>query len=106
MPAYVISMMSIHDPDTYRKYTERTPPTVKKYGGRFLTRGEPVRTIEGELYEGRMVLLEFPSADHVEQWMEDPAYQDAAQFRHASSTMHRLLLQEGGLNTDDPDPKL
>jgi len=30
MPAYVIAMMNIHDPETYRKYTNKTPPTVKK----------------------------------------------------------------------------
>ncbi|TFH15494.1 DUF1330 domain-containing protein, partial [Candidatus Bathyarchaeota archaeon] len=29
MPAYVIAMMNIHDPETYRKYTNLTPPTVK-----------------------------------------------------------------------------
>ena len=32
MPAYVLSMMTIHDPETYRKYTDRTPPVVKKCG--------------------------------------------------------------------------
>jgi uncharacterized protein (DUF1330 family) len=63
MPAYVIAMMAIHDPETYRKYTDRTPPTVKKYGGRFLTRGEAVSTIEGATYKDRLVLLEFPLED-------------------------------------------
>ena len=33
MPAYVLSTMTIHDPETYRKYTDRTPPVVKKCGG-------------------------------------------------------------------------
>ena len=33
MPAYVVAMMSIHDPLIYREYTDRTPWTVKKYGG-------------------------------------------------------------------------
>jgi uncharacterized protein (DUF1330 family) len=46
MPAYVVAMMSIHDPLTYREYTDRTPSTLKKYGGKFLTRGEPVTTPE------------------------------------------------------------
>ena len=106
MPAYVIAMMAIHDPEIYRKYTDLTPPTVKKYGGRFLTRGEPVTTLEGEPYEHRMVILEFPSQAHVEDWIKDPAYQEAMVFRHASSTMGRLLVQEGDMNTENPDPKL
>ena len=47
MPAYVLLMMTIHDPETYRKYTDRTPPVVKKYGGKFLRRGVPVTCLEG-----------------------------------------------------------
>ncbi|MXY97215.1 MAG: DUF1330 domain-containing protein, partial [Gemmatimonadetes bacterium] len=76
MPAYVISMMSVHDPDTYRKYTDRTPPIVKKYGGRFLTRGEEIASVEGRDYDGRMVILEFPSKAQAEAWYNDPAYQE------------------------------
>ena len=106
MPAYVIAMMAIHDPKTYRKYTDLTPPTVKKYGGKFLTRGEPVTTLEGEPYLHRMVILEFPTQSHVEDWIKDPDYQKATVYRFQSSTMGRLLVQEGGENTEDPDPKL
>ncbi len=106
MSAYVIVMMAVKDPETYRKYTDRTPPTVKKYGGKFLTRGEPVTSLEGEEYKDRMVILEFPSKEDAEAWFNDPAYQEAVVFRHASSVMHRMLLQEGGANTEDPDPKL
>ena len=104
MPAYVVAMMRVNDAQQYREYTSRTPPTVKKYGGRFLTRGEPVTTIEGEAYEDRMVILEFPGRQHVEDWFSDPDYREAMVFRHASSTMHRLLVQAGGSNTEDPDP--
>lgn len=106
MPAYVVSMMTIHDPEAYRQYTDRTPPTVAKYGGRFLTRGENITCIEGQDYQGRMVLLEFPSTADAQAWLADPDYQEAMAIRHESSTMHYLLLQEGGTNTLDPDPKL
>jgi len=106
MPAYVISMMSIQDAELYSKYTNRTPPIVKKYGGKFLTRGEEVITVEGTPYDGRMVILEFPDKDSVESWFNDLEYQKAMKFRHASSTMHMLLVQEGGANTLNPSPKL
>lgn len=106
MSAYVVAMMDIHDSETYREYTARTPPTVKRHGGRFLTRGDAVRTLEGETYDHRMVILEFPSAQHVEDWIADPDYQAAMVFRQAASTMLRLLVQEGRGNTEDPDPKV
>jgi len=106
MAAYVVSMMSIHDAETYSKYTDRTPPIVKKYGGKFLTRGEAVTCVEGENYEGRLVILEFPSKADINAWFNDPDYQEAMKFRHASSTMNYLLIQEGSDNTENPDPKL
>ena len=96
MPAYVLSMMTIHDPETYRKYTDRTPPVVEKYGGKFLTRGEPVTCLEGEEYSGRLVILEFPSIEKIEDWFADPAYQEAVTFRQTASVMRHLLVQEGG----------
>jgi len=106
MPAYIVSMMSIEDAEVYKKYTDKTPPIVKKYGGKFLTRGEKVTTVEGTPYEGRMVLLEFPDKASIEAWFNDPEYQAVMKFRHASSTMNMLLVQEGGENTLNPDPKL
>jgi len=68
MPAYVVSMMNIDDPETYKQYTDRTPTIVKKHGGKFLTRGEAFTCVEGQDYDGRLVLLEFPSKAHVEAW--------------------------------------
>ena len=106
MPAYVVAMMSIEDADTYRKYTDRTPPLVKKYGGKFLTRGEPISCVEGEVYDGRMVLLEFPSKSDADAWYADPEYRGAMRYRQAASTMHRLLIQESAAQEDDPDPHL
>lgn len=106
MPAYVLSMMSIHDAETYRKYTDRTPPTVKKYGGKFLTRGQAVTCFEDTVYDGRLVILEFPSKADAEAWYADPGYQEAVTFRKAASTQHLFLLQEGGDDTEAPDPKL
>lgn len=106
MPAYVVSMMTIHDPDVYRQYTDRTPPIVKKYGGKFLTRGEEITCVEGQQYDGRLVLLEFPSKADVEAWFADPDYEEAMTFRYEASTMNYLLLQEGSDDTEAPDPNL
>ena len=70
---------------------------------KFLPRGEPVSSIEGQTYEGRMVLLEFPSKTGVEPWFTDFEYQEAMAFRHAASTMHMLPLQERDAHAEDPD---
>ncbi|KAH8801396.1 hypothetical protein F5884DRAFT_513577 [Xylogone sp. PMI_703] len=105
MVAYVVATMAIHDPETYRKYTALTPPTVKRYGGQFLTRGDDVLTAEGEPFTERMVILEFPNKAAVDMWLTDRDYVAAAKFRHASSAA-RILVQEGRENTENPEPNV
>ncbi len=95
MAVYVVLMMKIEDADGYKKYTDRSPEIVKRYGGKFLTRGQEVKTFEGKEYEDRMVILEFPDQESVDGWYNDSDYQDALVFRKASSVMHMLLVQEG-----------
>ncbi len=106
MPAYFVCTMTVHDPETYRQYTALTPATLARYGGRFLTRGDPVETVEGGPdFAERMVILEFPDRAAALAWHADADYQSASAFRRASST-GRMILQEGRGNTADPDPKV
>jgi uncharacterized protein (DUF1330 family) len=106
MAAYMVCTMQIHDPETYRKYSDHTPKTLEKYGGRFLTRGDQVTTAEGEPFDQRMVILEFPDRASAEAWYNDPEYQRLAQFRRAAATGGRMILQEGRPDNVAPDAKV
>lgn len=106
MPAYVLSMMTVHDPETYKRYTDVTPPIVKRHGGKFLTRGDTVTTAEGARFTERLVIIEFPDRAHAEAWYNDPEYQAASKFRRAGANNCRIVIQEGRGNTADPDPKI
>lgn len=105
MPAYVVTMIKVNDPDTYRKYAALTPSTLKKYGAKFLTRGGEVSTLEGETFTDRLLILEFPNKEAIDAWYKDPEYVAAMELRHASSTA-RILIQEGAPNSENPDPKV
>jgi uncharacterized protein (DUF1330 family) len=94
MATYVIVTMTVHDTEMYREYTSRSPPILKRHGGRFLTRGTEVSTIEGEKFMERMVILEFPSRTNVDAFFKDPEYVEIAKFRHAAS-VGRVVVQEG-----------
>ena len=39
MPAYIISMMTVTNPEAYEGYRALAAPAVAKHGGRFLARG-------------------------------------------------------------------
>jgi uncharacterized protein (DUF1330 family) len=94
MSAYLIAMVRVDDPETYRKYTARTPEIIKRHGGKFLVRGGEVEAIEGEPFRDRLVLLEFPSKEHVKSFYTSPEYRDIMKYRHDSSDS-RFLLAEG-----------
>ncbi|GLS86206.1 hypothetical protein GCM10010873_11800 [Cypionkella aquatica] len=106
MPAYFICTMTVHDPETYRKYTALTPATLARYGGKFLTRGDPVETVEGSPeFTERMVILEFADKTTALAWYNDADYQSASAFRRLASK-GRMCLQAGDGNTVNPDPKV
>ena len=94
MSAYIIAMVSINDPDTYKNYTAKTPVLVAKHGGKFLARGSDVQTLEGEAFNDRMVIIEFPSQQALQGWYNDPDYQEAIQIRQSASA-GRVLAVEG-----------
>ena len=104
MPAYFICTMTVNDPETYRKYTALTPATLERHGGRFLTRGDAVETVEGgPVFDERMVILEFPDRETALAWYHDADYQSASAFRRLAST-GRMILQAGRDNSVHPDP--
>lgn len=105
MVAYVIAQMSIHDPETYRKYASLAHSAVKRYGGKYLTRGEPVSVIEGQPFEQRMVILEFPNEDAAHMMFSDPEYLKAAKFRHEAS-VGIVILQNGSESSMNPNPNV
>ena len=47
MAAYVIVQVDVKDPVRYDAYKRMVPPSLEKFGGRFLVRGGKTHTLEG-----------------------------------------------------------
>ncbi|HEX7268485.1 MAG TPA: DUF1330 domain-containing protein [Streptosporangiaceae bacterium] len=94
MTAYVIADIDVHDQDAYREYSALVPDTLRPYGGRFLVRGGAFETLEGDWRPRRVVVLEFPSAEHARRWYGSQEYAAPLAMRHSAST-GRLVLVEG-----------
>jgi uncharacterized protein (DUF1330 family) len=94
MPAYVIADIEVYDPDSYREYAARVQATLDPFEGRFLVRGGPSETLEGGWQPQRVVVLQFPSADHARGWYASPAYVKVMEIRLGAST-GSLILAEG-----------
>ncbi len=94
MPAYVIAQMQVNDPEKYRMYASRVPPTVVGYGGRFLVASDTADVKEGAQTYARTVIGEFPTMEAARAWYESADYQAVLPLRLASTT-GILFIVEG-----------
>jgi len=85
MPAYVVVEIEVTDPVKYEKYKQLAPPSIQKYGGRYLVRGGEVQALEGKWLPTRFVILQFDSVDQAKAWWNSPEYREAKLLRQASA---------------------
>jgi len=94
MPSYVIVEVKVHDPGKYEEYKKLAFPEVKKYGGKYLTRGGKAEKLEGTTDPNRVVILEFESFDKAKEWWNSEGYTKARKIRYEASES-RMLVVEG-----------
>jgi len=74
MTAYLIADIKVTDDGWVPEYAASAAEFVHKHGGRYLARSGNVKTLEGAPLDTTLIaILEFPSADHIESFMKDPA---------------------------------
>jgi uncharacterized protein (DUF1330 family) len=95
MAAYVVVEIEIHDPVTYEEYKRLAPPSIEKYGGRYIVRGGAIETLEGDWKPERFVMLEFPSVEQAKKWWNCAEYAQAKALRQKSSKTQMIVA--GGL---------
>ncbi len=94
MAAYIIVDVKITDPQRYEDYKKLTPGSLVPFDGKFIVRGGPTETLEGDWNPGRIVVLEFPSAEKAKSWWSSNGYAPAKAIRQAAS-ISRMILVEG-----------
>jgi uncharacterized protein (DUF1330 family) len=93
MPAYFIVDLDVTDAVAFEEYRKQVPPTIARYGGKFLARGGRCETIEGAWAPKRLVLLEFPSMEAAKRWYESEEYRAPKALRLRSSRGSAILVE-------------
>ena len=93
MSAYVIVQVDVKDPVRYEDYKKLVPPTLVKFGGKFLARGGKVHPMEGGWEPKRFVICEFPSVEQAKAWWESPEYRPARDLRQATSDSQMIIVE-------------
>jgi len=94
MPAYVIVQVEVNDPVRYENYKKMVPPSLEKFGGRFLVRGGKTHTLEGAWAPKRFVMVEFPTVEQAKAWWASPEYAAAKALRQATADS-MMIVAEG-----------
>jgi len=93
MAAYIIVDVEITDPVQYAAYIRVVPPTIAKYGGRFLVRGGKAETLEGSWIPKRVVVVEFPTVEQAREWWASEEYRDPKALRQSASVTDMILVE-------------
>jgi len=93
MSVYMIIEAKVKDSQKYDQYISQVPEIVSKNGGHYLVRSNDVIASWGGWNPERIILLEFPSEDHVRRWLSSPEYKAIAPLREAGAETRVVLLE-------------
>jgi|SRR5580658_6264485 uncharacterized protein (DUF1330 family) len=96
MPAYWVARSRIDDPAAYKKYTDRVPAIIAKFGGRVLARGGRFEIMEGPDTFHRFVVIEFPTFEQGVACFRSREYDEAAAFRRNGGGVVETVMVDGG----------
>jgi uncharacterized protein (DUF1330 family) len=96
MKAYLVLDITVHDYERFREYIDKIPVFISKHGGRYIIRGEVPTVVEGDWNPERIVVIEFPSRESANQFLQDSEVQPLFALRHETTTS-KLLLVDGCL---------
>ena len=91
---YWIALVEVKNMDGYRsQYVAGLPDVLRKFGGRYVTRGGQTETVEGKA-KSRVVVLEFPSYEAAMAAYKSPEYAKLKAARLANADAD-LIVTEG-----------
>ena len=84
MSLYALNLFDLADNDLYREYSRRSVAAVGKHGGKVVALGRLDDVVEAEPGVGPrtvMVLVEWPSREAFDAFLEDPEHGDLHHLR-------------------------
>ncbi|MBE8987640.1 DUF1330 domain-containing protein [Nostoc sp. LEGE 12450] len=95
MAVYLIADVKVTDDAWISDYAANVHDIVHNHGGKYLSRSGNITTIEGEeLGTTLLALLEFPSTEAAQAFVNDPAYAKYRQARQAGSISRLHIIDD------------
>jgi uncharacterized protein (DUF1330 family) len=95
MAVYVIADIKVTNDAWLPAYVANVHDIVRSHGGKYLSRSGNIATIEGRSPETTVIaLIEFPSVERVQEFVNDPIYAKYRQARQAGSISSFYLIDD------------
>lgn len=95
MAGYFLVDIVWTDDEGRKEYFEGVGDTVEAFGGEFVTRGPEYTGLEGDWeFDGRLVLLRFPTAEVGMEWYNSDVYAPLLALRKRSAQT-KIIFFEG-----------
>lgn len=92
MSAYYILTQTITDQEKYiSEYLPAVVPFLAKHGGEVLAANFQATALQGEPASG-VVVIKFPSEEHIKNFVDDPDYQPVKAIRLAATTNGNAVM--------------
>jgi uncharacterized protein (DUF1330 family) len=97
MALYALNLFDLANNDLYRQYSRRSADAVGKHGGRVVALGQLNRVQEGEPgvpARQAMVLVEWPSQESFQAFLDDPEHADLHPLREDGTRNYLWWIYE------------
>jgi uncharacterized protein (DUF1330 family) len=93
MTAYLIADIKVTNDSWVPEYANSAHEFVHKHGGKYLARSGNVKTLEGKPLDTSLIaIMEFPTAQHAENFVNDPGYAPLVAARRRGSESRFQLI--------------
>jgi len=94
--AFVVAAHCMRDAEGFRPYAEQVADIVRRFGGRFLARGNKVTGLGGDFVPDRAVIIEFPAATDAVAFYVSDLYAPLLKIRHATTDPRFVVVARAG----------
>jgi uncharacterized protein (DUF1330 family) len=98
MSAYLIADIKVTNDGWVPEYASAVHEFVHKHGGKYLSRSGHVKTLEGKPLDTSLIaIMEFPSTEAAEAFVNDPGYAPYVAARKGCSESRFQLIDDTDL---------
>jgi uncharacterized protein (DUF1330 family) len=93
MAAYLIAHVKVTDQSWIPEYAKRVHEIAATHGGKYLARSANIKALEGDAPDATLVaVVEFPSMDAIDAFVNDPEYTRFAKARRDGSNSSFYMI--------------